>query len=83
MRAFAISVYKIVDVFKDIIGKAVVFEEEDFQTMSYGYKLKPEVSEAKSVALLKDVEDELYKKIRIKNQDSEDCGVRAIFDHDN
>lgn len=66
MKAFAVSVYKIIDIFKDFIGKALVFEEEDFQTMSYGYKLKPEVSESKAIAMLKDVEEDLQRKIRNK-----------------
>lgn len=77
MKAFAVSIFKIIDVFKEIISKAQVFEEEDFQTMTYGYKLKPDVPESKAIAMLRDVEEDLQKKIRNKQFDV-DCGIETL-----
>lgn len=69
MKAFSISIYKVIDVIKDFINRALVFEEEDFQPMMYGYKLKPDVSESRALGMLKEVEDELQKKMRTKSSD--------------
>lgn len=69
MRAFVILVYKIIDILKEFVSKALVYEEEDFQTMSYGYKLKPDVPESKAIALIKDVEEDLLKRLRNKQFD--------------
>lgn len=69
MKIFVISLYKIIDMFKVFIDKAWVFEEEDFQTMSCGYKLKPDVPDSKAIAALKEVEEELQKKLRNKAMD--------------
>lgn len=71
MRAFSISFYKLIDIIKDFINGALVFEEEDFQPLTYGYKLKPNITESRAIGLLKEVEDDLQKKMR--NKSSESC----------
>lgn len=79
MKTFVICMYKIIDIIKDFINQAFVYEDEDFQPMTYGYKLKPDVSELKAVAMLKEVEDELQKKIRNKASDNSQSEVRCHF----
>lgn len=44
----------------------MVYEEEDFQPMQYGYHLNPDISDQRILGMLREVEDELYKKTRIK-----------------
>ncbi|KAK6630155.1 hypothetical protein RUM44_005709 [Polyplax serrata] len=70
MRAFSISFHKLIDIIKDFINGALVFEEEDFQPMTYGYKLKPDVAETRAVGMLKEVEDDIQKKMRSKSSES-------------
>lgn len=48
----------------------MVYEEEDFQPMQYGYHLNPDISEQRILGMLREVEDELYKKSRIKPETS-------------
>ena len=45
LRAFVVATLKLVDLIKDIIAKASVFEEEDFQPLTYGFQLANDVSE--------------------------------------
>lgn len=53
-----------------ICCRALVFEEEDFQPMVYGYRLIPDVSEPRTVGMLKEVEEELHRRTRSKLSDS-------------
>ncbi|XP_069688455.1 N-alpha-acetyltransferase 35, NatC auxiliary subunit isoform X1 [Periplaneta americana] len=69
MKAFSISIFKIVDVIKDFVNRALVFEEEDFQPMVYGYRLVPDVSEPRTMGMLKEVEEELHRRTRSKPSD--------------
>ncbi|XP_063228469.1 N-alpha-acetyltransferase 35, NatC auxiliary subunit [Bacillus rossius redtenbacheri] len=64
VKAFSVSVFKIVDIIKDFVNRALVYEEEDFQPLVYGYRLSPDVSEPRALGMLKEVEDELHRKIR-------------------
>lgn len=42
----------------------MVYEEEDFQPMQYGYHLNPDVSEQRIIGMLREVEEELHRKMR-------------------
>jgi hypothetical protein len=44
--------------------RAMVFEEEDFQPVMYGYRLVPDVTDARAIGMLREVEDELGKKMK-------------------
>lgn len=66
LRTFCYAVYKIIEIIRDSINRAIVFEEEDFQSITYGYKLQQEITEQKTISMLREVEDELNKKSRIK-----------------
>lgn len=70
IKAFSICVFKIVDIIKDFVNRAQVFEEEDFQPMVYGYRLNPDVSEQRAIGMLKEVEEELQRRIRNRTNDS-------------
>ncbi|XP_008554508.1 N-alpha-acetyltransferase 35, NatC auxiliary subunit [Microplitis demolitor] len=73
LKTFCYAVYQIIEVIKNSINRAMVFEEEDFQNITYGYKLHLEVTESKTISMLKEVEDELHRKSRIKpvNEETE------------
>ncbi|CAG2056103.1 unnamed protein product [Timema podura] len=74
IKAFSICVFKIVDIIKDFVNRqvsqALVYEEEDFQSMVYGYRLVPDVSEPRALGMLKEVEDELHRRVRNSNKPS-------------
>ena len=64
LRAFVVATLKLVDLIKDIIAKASVFEEEDFQPLTYGFQLATDISESKAMSALKEVEDLAQKIVR-------------------
>lgn len=47
----------------------MVFEEEDFQPMQYGYRLNPDISEQRIIGMLREVEEDLQRRSRAKNSD--------------
>lgn len=48
------------------VRRAMVYEEEDFQSMQYGYHLNPDISEQRMIGMLRDVEEELHRRTRPK-----------------
>ncbi|XP_023934017.1 N-alpha-acetyltransferase 35, NatC auxiliary subunit isoform X2 [Bicyclus anynana] len=82
LKAFCIAVYKLLDCIRDCINKAQVFEEEDFLPIGYGYRLGSnpqvgntynanlEVSEQKCIAMLREQEEELNKKARSQEDET-------------
>lgn len=52
--------------------RGLVFEEEDFQPMMYGYRLTLDVTEVRAVGMLKEVEDELNRSRRLLQVDAAD-----------
>ncbi|XP_017799138.1 PREDICTED: N-alpha-acetyltransferase 35, NatC auxiliary subunit [Habropoda laboriosa] len=71
LKIFCYAVYKIIEIIKDCINKALVFEEEDFQSVTYGYRLQQDITEQKIISMLQEVEEELHRKSRIKLIDVE------------
>lgn len=51
---------------KNLIDSAMVYEEEDFQPLQYGYHLNPDISEHRMFNMLRDVEENLERKFRVK-----------------
>lgn len=45
----------------------MVYEEEDFQPMQYGYHLTPDISEQRIIAMLREVEEDYQKRTRTKH----------------
>ncbi|KAK0090668.1 hypothetical protein PV325_009411 [Microctonus aethiopoides] len=66
LKTFCYAVYQIIEVIKNSINRAMVFEEEDFQSVTYGYRLQQDITESKTISMLKEVEEELHRKSRIK-----------------
>ncbi|XP_038078607.1 N-alpha-acetyltransferase 35, NatC auxiliary subunit-like isoform X1 [Patiria miniata] len=64
VRAFTLAVLKIVDIVKDKVVRASVFEEEDFQSMTYGFKLAHNVTDLRVVGMLREVEEEFNRRIK-------------------
>ena len=71
LKAYVVATLKLVDLIKDIIAKATVFEEEDFQPLSYGFLLASDVSEAKAMSALKEAEDATQKLVRASKSNTE------------
>ena len=59
MKAFSVAVLKVVALVKDFVNRGGVFEEEDFQPTTYGFKLCAEVSEQRCLGMLREAEEEL------------------------
>lgn len=65
---------------KNLIDTAMVYEEEDFQPLQYGYHLNPDVSEHRMFNMLRDVEENLERKSRVKpNNESQAILARMKF----
>lgn len=47
-----------------LIIRAMVFEEEDFQPVVYGYRLVPDVTETRALGMLREVEEELNRRLK-------------------
>ncbi|XP_076630546.1 N-alpha-acetyltransferase 35 [Colletes latitarsis] len=82
LKTFCYAVYKIIEIIKGCINKALVFEEEDFQSVTYGYRLQ-DIAEQKSISMLREVEEELQRKRRTKRIDvdsEKECsGLLALY----
>ncbi|XP_041369132.1 N-alpha-acetyltransferase 35, NatC auxiliary subunit-like isoform X2 [Gigantopelta aegis] len=64
LKAFSICSLRIVDLIRDKINRAGVFEEEDFQPLSYGFKMAPDMSDARCCGMMKEIEDDLNRLIK-------------------
>ncbi|KAK5604007.1 N-alpha-acetyltransferase 35 NatC auxiliary subunit [Crenichthys baileyi] len=66
LKAFALGLLKVCDIAREKVNKAAVFEEEDFQAMTYGFKMANNVTDLRvtGAGMLKDVEDELQRKVK-------------------
>ncbi|XP_033107561.1 N-alpha-acetyltransferase 35, NatC auxiliary subunit-like [Anneissia japonica] len=64
IKAFTLAILKMVDIIKDKVIRASVYEEEDFQPLLYGFQLAPKVTELRVCGMLKEVEEEYNKKIK-------------------
>uniref|UniRef100_A0A8C5BS44 N-alpha-acetyltransferase 35, NatC auxiliary subunit n=1 Tax=Gadus morhua TaxID=8049 RepID=A0A8C5BS44_GADMO len=64
LKAFALGILKVCDIAREKVNKAAVFEEEDFQAMTYGFKMANNVTDLRVTGMLKDVEEELQRKVK-------------------
>lgn len=72
LQTFCYAIYKIIQEIRECIFKACVFEEEDFQDVMFGgYKLQADITEQKTINMLKEVEEKLHKSSRIKSANNE------------
>ncbi|XP_074992065.1 N-alpha-acetyltransferase 35, NatC auxiliary subunit-like [Calonectris borealis] len=55
MKAFALGILKICDIAREKVNKATVFEEEDFQSMTYGFKMANSVTDLRVTGFMDDV----------------------------
>ncbi|RWS30913.1 N-alpha-acetyltransferase 35: NatC auxiliary subunit-like protein [Leptotrombidium deliense] len=63
IRAFSVVILKLVAIIKEFVTKANVVEEEDFQPL-YGFVMACDYSDNKSCAMIRDVEEEIQRKIK-------------------
>jgi len=80
LRAICISVLKLIDVIRNIVGRAKVYEEEDFQTLSYGFKLGVDITDLRISGMLREAEEEISRKLKGKtaNPDEGDENLEAL-----
>ena len=64
LKAFCIGMLKVVDLVREQVNRASVFEEEDFQSMTYSFKLAYDLTEVQVTAMLRDVEEELNRSMK-------------------
>ena len=64
LKAFCIGMLRLIDIVREIVNKSAAYEEEDFQAMTYGFKLAPDVTDVRAAGMLKEAEDELQRIIR-------------------
>jgi len=64
VKAVCVAILKLVELVKDVIGKAGVYEEEDFQPLTYGFRLCQDVTEQRCVAGLREAEELLGRDVR-------------------
>ncbi|CAH1969133.1 unnamed protein product [Acanthoscelides obtectus] len=77
LKAFCLAIYKLLEIIKDFVHGANVYEEEDFQPMQYGYHLNPDISEQRMIGVLKEVEEDLHRKCRSRNTDDKSQALYA------
>ncbi|XP_054724414.1 N-alpha-acetyltransferase 35, NatC auxiliary subunit-like [Uloborus diversus] len=83
IHAFSIHTLKLLDVIREFVNKAAVFEEEDFQPVVYGYKLANDVTEGKATAMMKEVEEELLKKVKLtRSRPGEEQEIEIQMQHE-
>jgi hypothetical protein len=64
LMCFCNGILKLTCIIRKFINSARVYEEEDFQPAIYNFNLCNELSDQKVVAMLKDAENDLQKKLR-------------------
>ncbi|CAH1256461.1 unnamed protein product [Diabrotica balteata] len=75
LRVFCLAIYKLLEEIKDLVHNGMVYEEEDFQPMQYGYHLNPDISQQRMIGMLREVEEDLYRK----NRSNPDPETHALF----
>nr|XP_040228403.2 N-alpha-acetyltransferase 35, NatC auxiliary subunit [Anopheles coluzzii] len=79
MRSFSIAIQKIINLIRNFIIRANVYEEEDFQHSSFDYNLSEEVTETKAMNMLKAAEEELIKKTKDTEDEREREELQALL----
>lgn len=64
LKSFSLLILALTDVMRLFVMKAEVFEEEDFQYTLYNYKLHFSYSESRICSMIKDLEDDICKRIK-------------------
>jgi len=73
LKSFCIGILRLIDIVREIVNKSAAYEEEDFQAMTYGFKLAPDVTDVRAAGMLKEAEEELQRiirNVRAKSTDS-------------
>ncbi|KAK3101940.1 hypothetical protein FSP39_007523 [Pinctada imbricata] len=83
LKAFSICMLKIVDHIRDRVNRAGVFEEEDFQSMTYGFKMADQVTDIRATGMLKEVEDDMNRILKItRSKPGEDRDQQTEIEHE-
>lgn len=83
IKAFSICVLKIIEVIREFVNKASVFEEEDCQPVMYGYSLADNVTDVRAAGMMREVEEELQRKVkttRSKPGEEQDLNMQLMHE---
>ena len=64
LKAFCVGVLKLVDLTRERINRASVYEDEDFQSMTYNFKMAYDLTDAQVATMLREVEEDLNRTIK-------------------
>ncbi|XP_057300464.1 N-alpha-acetyltransferase 35, NatC auxiliary subunit-like isoform X2 [Hydractinia symbiolongicarpus] len=76
LKAMCIAILKMVDIIRTVCTKAKVFEEEDFQPMTYGFKLATDVTELRVSGMLREAEDEITKRVKVYQANEDETSAQ-------
>lgn len=80
LLSYCNGILKLTGVIRKFITSARVYEEEDFQPAIYNFNLCNELSDQKVVAMMKDAENDIQKKLRAVDSSSESYeNLMAVF----
>ncbi|XP_055531475.1 N-alpha-acetyltransferase 35, NatC auxiliary subunit isoform X3 [Wyeomyia smithii] len=78
IKAFSWAVHKMVNLIRNFILRAGVYEEEDFQPSTYGFDLCMELTETKACSMLKSAEEDWIRKIKEAEGEREKEEINAL-----
>ncbi|XP_070542793.1 N-alpha-acetyltransferase 35, NatC auxiliary subunit-like isoform X2 [Ptychodera flava] len=82
IKAFSLFVLKMLEMVREKVNRALVFEEEDFQPMTYGFKLATNLSDLRVGGMLKEVEEEYSKRIKsTRSRKGEERDAETELEH--
>ncbi|XP_069481951.1 N-alpha-acetyltransferase 35, NatC auxiliary subunit isoform X3 [Ambystoma mexicanum] len=82
MKAFALGILKVCDIAREKVNKAAVFEEEDFQSMTYGFKMANSVTDLRVTGMLKDVEEDMQRRVKsTRSRQGEERNPEVELEH--
>ncbi len=65
LKWFSIVILKLIDLSRNKILSAAVYEEEDFQPLHYNFRMAGEITDQNCICALKATEDEAAKSYRV------------------
>uniref|UniRef100_F7AER5 N-alpha-acetyltransferase 35, NatC auxiliary subunit n=1 Tax=Ciona intestinalis TaxID=7719 RepID=F7AER5_CIOIN len=80
LKAYCIGVLKLCHLIKEKVFKANVFEEEDFQTLTYGFKFANSLTQMRVLGCLKNIEILLTNVFKSQQNKSDDAtSLQAVL----
>eukprot|EP00794_Sanderia_malayensis_P004678 gene4678-5288_t len=79
LKAVCVATLRMVEVVRNIVSRAKVYEEEDFQTLLYSFKLGLDISEMRVSGMLREAEEEVSRQIKmVEHEEMSKQDVEAL-----